>query len=411
MSLDQNAADFAFKLLFSDGLDQEALVRDKPMMQWMDNETDFTSHKGITYPVPYVNPQGVGKNNADAFTAEVASQGKVFTVPQRHTIQAGQIDADVVRNTVEGGDASQFCNVLQKEVDGCTENIGSEIHQRSYGDSTGIRSFLSATGAINTTTWSLANPEDAQFYEPNMRLVLVDPVTGLARAYAGVLTVTSVDPLLGKLICSGNPNVFTSAAAGDGIARWSTGGNASDLDGLSAWCPVEVSPSDSFMGGVNRYVYRTRLAGVYVPAQNTPLRSAFIKASAVGKAQVGTKFEKKSPYFVNPKNYAQILQSVEHSKIIDLEDKYEIGLEALEAMGHRFIEDAMCPVNTAWMIGQNAVVRATCGKQPQLDTQDGNKFWYDRKLGKLIFVIAHDGNIAAPEPYNVMRVQLANSPL
>ena len=402
-------AQFLYKTLYPQGIDQEALVRNKPLMQWVDNDPDFTTGKNMEIPAAYVNPQGIGSTNANAAANEVGSKGVMFQVPQRHTIALGALDADVVRNTKAGGDASQFTDMLQAQVDGITEAIGTEVHQRMYGDNTAVRSFLSATGAINTTTFYLANAEDCQFYEPNMKIVLVNPATGAARVGTAV-TITSVDVDNGALICSGNPNSFTSAAAGDGIARSTMVG--ADMDGLKAWCPVSVGPSDSFMG-VNRSVYRTRLAGVYYDASGKPIRTGFINALAKAKAQVGSMFERKSPFFINPKNLAQIVQSVESTRVTTgaIEDKYGIGLETIDVFGHKFVEDALCPVNTAWLIGQNALVRATAGKQPQLDDQDGNQFWYNRRTGQLEFVLAHDGNIAALEAYNVMQVTLPNQAL
>jgi hypothetical protein len=407
MSLDQSAASFLFRQLYSDGIDQEALVRNKPFMQWTKNKTDFTNNTGIKIPAPYVNPQGIAATNAGASSAEVASAGVVFTIPQRHHYAMIRLDADVVRNTVEGGEASQFTNLLTREVDGVTEAIGVEVAQRMYGESTAIRSLTLSTGAINSTTWFLANPEDAQFYEVNMKIVLVNPATGLARVGTAV-TVQKVNPIVGTLICSGNPDSFTSAAAGDGIARDTFVGV--DFDGLKGWVPTTVSVSDSFLG-VNRSVYTTRLAGCYVDGSQMPIRNAFIKALAVAKAQVGTMFESKSPFFINPKNMAQILQTVEQTKVnaVELDDKYGIGLEGVECLGHKFIEDSLCPVNECFMVGKNAWIRATCGKQPQIDTSgDGQEFWYNRSTGKIEAILAHDGGTGAVEPYNLLRLTLPN---
>lgn len=406
MAMDSGAASFLYRQLYADGIDQEALVRNKPLMQWVKNDTDFTNDLGFKIPAPYVNPQGIASTNAGANAAEVSSKGVTFTVPQRHHYAFMKIAGDVVRNTINGGSTSQFTNILTREVDGVTEALGAEIHQRMYGEATAVRSLLSATAAINTTTWTLANIEDSQFYEPNMKLVLVNPATGVARA-GTARTVVSVDSITGTLVCSGNPDTFTSAAAGDGIARETF--NTVDFDGLKAWIPATVGPSDSFLG-VNRSVYRTRLAGVYVNASEGPIRNGFIKALAVAKQQVGSMFESKSPFFIHPKNLAQIIQSVESSKVnsIALEDKYGIGLEGVEVFGHKFVEDAMCPVNEAYLIGKKALTRATCGKQPQIDDQDGQDFWFDRANGQLMAVLAHDGALCGLEPYNMMRVLLPN---
>lgn len=411
-ALNQSVADWAFKQLYGGRIDPKTLVRKKPLMQWARHEKNFVN-KDIKIPCPYVNPQGIGSTNAEAVNNAAASEGVQFTITQRHHYGYGRLEGEVVRNTLEGGDTSQFVNVMDREVKGATESIGVEVHQRMYGTRTGVRSSLSLTGAINSTTWFLAKPEDAQFYEINMKLVLVNPATGFVRAGTAV-NVTKVDAIAGTLTCSANPDTFTSAAAGDGIARssFANGAGGVDLDGLSAWAPAVVSGADSF-NGVNRSIYRTRLAGVYVDATNDNIRAGFIKAKARGEAQVGSLFEPDSPFFINPKNLAQIVQSVEQTRVqsVEIEDKYGIGLKAVDVMGHRFIRDAMCPVDTSFLVGTNAFARLTCGDQPRMEDQGGQKFFFDFDTGLLKFSLVHDGNCGAYEPFNVMRVDMPTQPL
>jgi hypothetical protein len=401
-----------FKTMYADGIDPKQLVRDKPLLQWAPHKTNFTTARGFEVPAPYVNPQGIGPTNATAAANEVSTKGVAFLVPQRHHYAFGAIDGEVVRNAESGDNESQYVDAMEREIDGATEALGVEIHQRMYGDKSGVRSYLSATTTINSTTWTLANEEDAQYYEVGMKIVPVNPATGLPRVGTAV-SVSSVNGV--TLICSGNINSFTSAAAGDGIARdgFATAGGGLDLDGLNGWCPITVASSGDSFNGVDRYVYRNRLAGVYVDISNDPIRSGFIKAKAKAKAQVGTMFEASAPFFINPKNLAQIMQSVEQAKITDLElaDTYEIGLEAVKIMGHTFVSDSLCPVNTAYLVGTGAFARATCGDQPKLDNIDGNEFFFNRRTGVLEFVMVHDGNTVALKPYNIMRVSLPTAAL
>jgi len=409
MALDNSTAQYVFKTLYSDGFDPKSLVRKKPLLQWCEHKTDFTSARGMEIPAPYVNPQGIGATNAAASSNEVSGKGVTFLLPQRSVYGFGAINGSVVRNAVNGNDDSQFINAMEREVDGATESIAVELHQRMYGTNTGIRAYLSGTAAITTTTWTFANVEDVQFFEPGMKVVLVNPATGAARVGSAV-TVTSVDPDAGTMVCSGNPNSFTSAAAGDGIARDSMVG--ADLDGLSAWCPTTVSGSDSFLG-VNRSVYRSRLAGVYSDISNDPIRSGFIKAIAKAEQQVGTMFDADSPFFIHPKNLAQIMQSVEQAKIVhqELDDKFGIGLKAVKIMDWTFVRDAMCPVNTAYLVGEDAFIRASCGSQPKLDDSGGNEFFMNFRTGVLEFVLVHDGNCGSPAPYNILRCSLPTTAL
>lgn len=406
MALSLTAADWLFRKLYPEGLDEEALVRDKPLMQWCESSPEFTNGlKGLDVPAPYVNPQGIGPSNSVAFTNEAGSAGVVFTVPQRTLIHGAKLDSNVVRNTISGGSESQFVNILTREVDGATEAIGAEIAQRMYGDNSGVRSYLSATGAVNTTTAYLANVEDAQYYEVNMKIAFINPADGSYRNAGATLTVTAVDSIAGTLTLSGNVNSVTGTVASDGIVR---GGMRNlDLDGLKGWVPTTVTGSDSFLG-VNRSVYRTRLAGVYTDVSSFPIRSAFLKAFATAKAQIGARFRSNSPIFIHPTNLMQIMQSVEGAKILNgkMDDKYGIGLNTVEVLGYRFVEDAFCPVNECFLVGDGAFIRATAGKQPRIDDQDGRKFDYDRPNGQLLFALAHDGNTYSPTPGNLLRIKL-----
>jgi hypothetical protein len=387
------------------GIDEDALERDNPLMRWAQHETDFTSHKGIEIAVPYLNPQGIGATNADANTAEAPSAGVSFTVPQRHVTALGRINGEVVRNAINGGDASQFADALEREVDGTTESLGSEINQRMYGLNDGVRSFLSSATTVNTAVVTLANPEDAQLYEPKMRVQAVDGA-GALRSGGAFAVIDKVDPIAGTLTFTQTANVAIAAiAAGDGLVRWSM--NTKDLDGLRGWCPATVSGADSFLG-VNRSIYRTRLAGVYIDTSSMPIRSGLIKSRGVAKAQVGNKFQNKSPFFINPRELTGLMQQVEVSRIIEgaVESRANIGIETIEIFGRKFIEDPHCPVGETFQIGEKAFTRGSCGKQPQIDDQDGNKFWYNRATGMLEFVLAHDGNSFSREPYNILRNKL-----
>lgn len=408
-ALDSTAADFMFKKLYRGGLDKDSLMRNKQLLLWMDHETDFTTEKGIEIPVKHTHQQGIGSTNANAAAVAQPSGGKSFTVPQRHVTAYGQIDGKVVRNAINGGGEAQFADAMEQEVDSTTESLGSELNARSYGAYDGVRSYMSATYAINTAFIGLANPEDAQLYEIGMRLQFVNPATGALRAGGtGYVTIIGIDSIAGVLQINNTLNVeVTSIAASDGILRWSM--NNADLDGIKGWCPNTVLVGDSFLG-VNRYAYRTRLAGIYVDVSDKPVRTGLIRATAVAKGHVGKMFDSKAPWFINPKNMGQIKMSVEQARIVDesVETTYGIGIETIKVFGETFIEDEHCPVDEVIRIGKGAMTRGSCGDQPYLDDQDGKKFDYNRATGMLDFCLAHDGNTYSRKPFNILRAKISS---
>ena len=412
--LTESAADFMFKKLYADGLPKDNLLRGKQLLQWMNHETDFTTHKGIEIPVPHTKPQGYGSTNANAAAAVTSSVGSSFVVPQRHVTQYGAIDGTVVRNAINGSNTSHFADAMEREVDGNTESLGETLNAASYGSSDGIRSYIAASGAINTTNLPLRNPEDAQLYEIGMRLQFINPANGALRTGGtGYVVVTKVNSITGNLTLSGTLNAeVTSVALGDGIIRWSM--NNADLDGIRGWCPDEavVNIATPYLG-VDRSVYRTRLAGIYLDKSTMPVRSGILAALALAKGHVGKKFEKSAPWFANPKNIGQLRQTVEAGKFLTkaMEDKYGIGIDAFEVDGHTFIEDEHCPVDELILIGKEAFTRGSCGDQPYIDDSDGNKFNYARSgsnAGQLEFCLAHDGNTYSYQPWNIMRLKISS---
>lgn len=406
-SMDLNAADFMYKLIYKDGLEKDVLLRGNQLLLWAAHETDFTSGKGISIAVKHSLPQGIGSSNANASTAATSSAGTAFLVPQRHITQYAQLDGEVVRNAKHGGDASQLADALELEVDAATGNLGGELNQRMYGASDGVRCFLDGTAAINTTTVTLANPEDAAFIERNMRLQFVNPSGGALRTGAtGYVIVDKVDRIAGTFTTTvALSTAVSDVAAGDGILRWSM--NTADMDGLAGWCPVTVASNDSFLG-VNRSVDRTQLAGIYVDKSSVTIRSGLLSALGTAANQAGKRFEGKSPFFINPKNLTQIRQTVEAARVIESEtpSEYGIGIETIEVMGHKFIPDSHCPVNYAILVGAGAFTRGSCGDQPYIDDQDGRKFHFTPETGKLAFTLAHDGNSYSRKTYNIMRIKL-----
>lgn len=411
-ALDSSAADFMYKKLYRGGLDKDFLLRSKQLLLWMSHEEDFTTEKGIEIPVKHKNQQGVGSTNANAATVATPSGGKSFTVPQRHVVAYGQIDGIVVRNAMAGGGEAHFADEMESEVDSCTESLGSDLNRSGYGANDGVRSFLSATAAVNTAFGYFANAEEAQLYEIGMRIQFVNPAGGALRVGGtGYVTITAIDTTSAApsfSFAGGNLNALvTDIVAGDGIVRWSM--NTKDLDGIRGWCPNTVASSgDSFLG-VDRYAYRTRLAGLYLNYASMPVRSALIKAVATAKGHVGKLFQDKSPWFINPKNFGQLRMATEAQRVIQGEQatSYGIGIEKFDIDGHTFIQDEHAPVDEVIMVGKGALTRGSCGDQPKIDNQDGRRFDFNRSTGMLDFALAHDGNTYSRKPWNLLRVAIS----
>lgn len=397
--------DFLYRRLYAKGLDLDILESGNALLKWVTKDTKFASSQGKVIPVPHTNQQGIANTHANAATAARPGKGVAFLVTQKKMVGNVPIDGDVVQNAQNGGDEGQFVDAFMFEIDGATKNFGQEINQRLYGDTLGGRALVHASTAPSTTTLTLANPQDAQFFEIGMLVSAYDTATGTLRNSGAAVEISGVDPVAGTL--TGTTNWTTTIAAlavGDTLVRANMSGNS--IDGLKGWVPATVSGSDSFYG-VNRSVYRTRLAGVYYDASNFSIRSGFLKAFGFARQQIGDNFENEAPIFMNPDNFIQLVQSVEGVKVLDIKltNEYNVGLKAVEILGNTIVQDRHCPVNEAYMVPKGSFVLGTSGKY-DLETKGGSRFFFDPDVGVVKSSILMLGNGYSPKINSILRFKL-----
>lgn len=400
---DLTSAEWLTKKAYRKGLDKDALVSANAMLAHVEHEKSFATPEGIYVNAPSANGQGIGPTNATAYTARGGQTGMKFLVPQRRMIHFGELTADIVRNTEAGDDETQFGNILTADIDGATENFGQEINQRLYRDVVGMRALVHPTTAISTTLLTLANPEDAAFFEEGVLVQGINPADGTLRDADAVL-VEKVDTLAGTITGTTSWTTTISGLVANDILIRSGFRNIS-LDGLSGWVPV--TPSASFLG-VNQTINRARRAGVYVDVSGFAIRPGLLRAFAVFQQQLGNHFDESAPIFMNPSDKMEIVASVEAVKVVDtkLDTKYGVGLKAVEVLGCKIVADRHCPVGQAFMVPKKAFTLGTAGNQPKIDNIDGKMFHYARETGQLQFVLALDGNSYSRAIASIGRIAL-----
>lgn len=381
-------ADWLVKYLYADGLNEEALVSSNALLKYVEKDKSFTSSKGMVIPVSTSNTQVGYATNADAYAARAGGTGDEFLVPVRTMLGMFTLSSNLVRLTEAGSDESQFVNILERDVDGATENFGQEVNLALYGRNLGERARVHATTAISGTSLTLANPEDAAYFAVDMRVSAINPADDTLRDSGDFISITAINPITGVLTGDANWSNISGITTGDILIRWGT--RNTRLDGLAGWCPE--TPSSSFLG-VNQTLNRVSNAGVYVDVSSYAIRPGLLRAAAVMKGQLGQGMSK-APFFMNPADVMEIVSSVEAVKVVEteLKTKYNVGLDVIEVLGCKIIEDRHCPVGRAFVIPQDAFTLGTAGDCPHLDEQDGKAFHYDRQNGRLECVMAFDGN-------------------
>lgn len=396
------------KVIYKDGIQQKQIVRDKPLLTATRHNTKFTSAEGIKVPIIYGTGQGASATVANAHDNSSPDKGDAFLVTQATYYTNFNIAGKVVRNALKGNNDSYFLQQLKLAMDNCMETMGSELNRQAYGSSAGWRARVGSVAPTGSTI-VLANPQDAVFFEPNMVCVMAATPTGAIKAGTpGSFTITKVDTQTGTLTVNGTiTTLITSPAAGDYIFRQGDAQNNATngvvAAGLADWVPQTVTSTLFF--GVDRTAFPSRLAGVRYPGQNDSLEVVFIKAMAAGKAEVGPGF-KKGDLFLNPVNFAAIAASKEGGRWITEPSTYGIGIDKFQIGAFKFIEDAMCPVNVAYMVGDGAYERASCGDAPYWNNFDGSDMWLDRATDIYKGQLVHDGNFIAPLVQSIMRIDL-----
>lgn len=406
-NLTDSNSTYLFKLLQDQGLDQEAMLRENPLATWSPNETDFTSNLGKVISVEYVNPQGAGTTEALAASTANPSAGVKFLVPQRHYTMNAGITRIVLQNAKAGGSESEFADALINETDGVAMQFGNHLERQMWGTYLGYRGTVLS---FTTTTTTFTNPTDTQTLENGMTLEAVDPGGGTPVVRSGTGKITAINRTSGVVTGFGS-TACAALANGDYIVQYGDFTNAT-FNGVQDWCPETVSGTDTYLGlsSPGRAADRERLAGIFYDGSGKNIRNAFIGAIQHAKTFAGMGFKADAPMFVHPKNYQKILESVEPSKIVDieLETSYSIGLKGIQVFGHKFVEATFCPINTAFLIGKGAFIRGSAGTQPSINAhgQGNSGFLYVPDTGVLSFTMSHDGNCYTRRPYQFLRVKL-----
>lgn len=396
------------KIIYKDGIQQKQIVRDKPLLMATPHNTKFTSAEGIRVPIITGTGQGASATVANAAANASPDQGQAFTVTQATYYTNFDIHGKVVRNALKGNDDSYFLQQLKLAMDNAQETMGSELNRQAFGSSAGWRARVGAVAPTGTTV-VLANPQDAVFFEQNMIIVFAATPTGAIRAGTpGYAKILKVDTSTGTLTVDGTiTTLITTPGAGDYIFRQGDAQNGASngllAAGLGDWVPQTVTATPFF--GVDRSVFPSRLAGVRYPGANDPLETVFIKAMAAAKAEVGPGF-KKGDLFLNPVNFAAVQSSKEGGRWITEPTTYNIGIDKFQIGAFKFIEDAMCPINVAYMVADGAFERASCGDAPYWNNFDGSDMWLDRATDTYKGQLVHDGNFVGVHTQQLMRIDL-----
>jgi hypothetical protein len=402
MALDRTAVIPALKELYSEGEDTDLVLKSHPLLGMTRRKKDMQGEH-FKLPIQYGKPQGRSHSITNAATAEVASKYAAFNVTPVSDYAVARVSGQVVRLSMNGGNAEMFLDLMKNEMDGALSTLGDNVAKEQFGSAGGFRARVHPTTAISTTSLTLANPEDSFFFEAGMEICAAstDGTSGSLRDSGQAITIASVNRDTGVLTADENWSEISGITNNDYLFQLGDFGAAAS--GLQTWVPASASGiADLF--GVTRSNDPERLGGIRYDGSSDTQETVYIKARArVKRTKAKIKY-----IYTNPINTANLETAKEGAKFITTDNEYGIGYEGFRYGNVEIMEDNDCPVNTAWGIDPGAWFWCTNGDAPSIQNADGVEFL---RLGastgdtfEIQCVIDH--NFASNAPGKLQRITL-----
>jgi hypothetical protein len=217
------------------------------------------------------------------------SQDKAFTVTVMDKFANARIDHKVIKAT--RNDLASFGRALAKETQSTIKDFRKSREKQSLRSGNGA---LCVSTSYSTVSVTLPDPSLAHLFEIDMNIVFAASETAALRS-ATPSVITGVNTTTGVLTFSADVNSTSGYVNGDYLfvsGDVPTGGTAASgkmcIVGLAGWNPyTDPSGSESFFG-VDRSVFRNRLAGTALNCSSDNIVDALIKLQSETACSGGT---------------------------------------------------------------------------------------------------------------------------
>ena len=273
-----------------------------------------------------------------------------------------------------GDDVGAFVKASKLFVDSAYKTSTLAIAAKLYRDRTAtLASGVHASGVITMT-----NKADCNLFEVGMAINAYTDAVGTALSGGGIGYVVAIDISAGTVSISGTAGgTIVAPANWTGttyyLARNGDGGTGNlGMAGLSAWLPITVASTDSFLG-VNRSYNRSRLAGMYVDGSLLSIEETVVQLSSRIAEQGGSP----SHCFLNHRSYEALRQSLGTKvEYVDVETEAGVGFRGVRINGDdgeiNVIPDRSCPAKTAFMLDMDTWCLYSLGDVPRILTYGGS---------------------------------------
>ena len=389
----------------------DAVMRKYPLFALINKDSDFTGSQ-LVIPIKIAHAGGRGHGFSAALASQSSPTWKKWVIDVVPDYHSNTIPREAVLRTKKGP-RSAFIKLFVDAIEDGIEAVDKNTAHELYGTSIGYKAQIHASSTVTTATITLANPQQAQFFEIGMRISVGDSA-GALRALAGGAgtesVLTAIDRVNGTLTAALHwDDVYTSIAAGDYI--YIAGDATVALSGLADWCPASAPGATAFFG-VARNV-DTRLGGwrrAYdgsVPEEL--IKKALNEAAALNNGEF-------SHVLMHPQNFQQLEISLMSSGLYQRpapgtkEAEYGfVGAVITYAGGSvTVLSDPACPINKAWGVKIDELTLTYMGDRTGAAIiDDDGQFIRSASADAYDVRVGNFCQLYTPKPQNLVYIPLA----
>lgn len=357
-------AQFSLKNLWPQDRVDNLVYKDHALLAMMPKDTEFYGESAYL-ALMYSNNQGRSADFATAQTNAGYTSGVRFNLTRIADYQVAQLTTEVIRATKR--DKGALLRALDQEMKGAFANIGSALAIDLYGNGSGARGQIDASG-VTSGVFTLANPNDVVKFEVRMVIVAAATETGTIRSGSG--TITNINRDTGTITYSGT---ISSVAAGDYLFVQGDAPNTGAMkkvSGLQAWIPSTAPTSTPFFG-VDRTADVTRLGGLRIDVSSLNPEEGLVTAFSKQSREGG----KPDKLFCNFDFYRSVeiaLGSKVEYESMSMGDIGFTGLRVIAPKGNvTVIADQDCPSGKAFSLQMNTWKLRSLEACPGILDEDG----------------------------------------
>jgi hypothetical protein len=407
MSATVSGSQAALKVLYPDGELPKSINDMFVFQKRLKKDTDFVGELAYV-PIQNANPQGSSQDFTQAQANIYQGNYLRFALTRVQHYGIARITGEAAEAAVRTEGA--LVDLWDNETKGIATTEMSVMATYLYGTGDGTLGTMGGSGAVASTTITLAAGTNMNYFELNMKLKAVSATGTSPTVRTGSARVTGIDRRNRTLTTDANWSVnITGFTNADYLVRDGdqAGTSVVNLTGLSSYVAGGTAPGTLF--SLNRNTDPVRLAGQNIDYQSWAMEDAVVDASGQAGFQ-GIGYP--NVLLLNNIEFANLKKSL-GSKINfyrpgSSEGKYSFSDVVIEGENGpiELLPDPFCPRQKAFLVSMDKFSLFSLKAAPHLAKYDGIEFLRRPDADAYEVRFAFYGNLKCKNPGP--HVQLTN---